>query len=333
MLDAFTLDQLRMFVAIVDEGSFSAAARRLQRVQSAISHAMANLESILGLTLWDRQTRVPRLTESGEALLLAARRVLSEVDQLRRTADGLAGGLEAQLGLCVDQVFPVQGLVDLGHRFAVAFPTVSLRIHTETLQSVAERVFDDTCQLAVVGPAAETRDLVRHHVTSVRMLPCVGRDHPLARVRGKLGAAQLVDQVQIVLSERGQQRVPDQAVLSQRTWRVADLSTKHELIRAGLGWGNLPEHLVREDLSRRRLVLIRPEAWPPRGHMLSLTLVHRPGLTLGPATRWLIDNLTVVCRREVDTSGQGSASTGESRPAVARVARSAGGRARFKRVP
>jgi len=316
MLDAFTLDQLRMFATIVDEGSFSAAARRLQRVQSAVSHAMANLESVLGLTLWDRQTRVPRLTEAGQVLLMSARRVLGEVDQLRRTAEGLAGGLEGQIGLCVDQIFPVQGLVDLGRRFAIAFPTVGLRIHTETLQSVVERVFDGTCQLAVVGPAAETRDLVRYHVNAVRMLACVGRDHPLAKVRGRLSAEQLIDQVQIVLSERGQQRVPDQAVLSQRTWRVADLSTKHELIRAGLGWGNLPEHLVREDLLRRRLIRIRPEAWNPQGHTLALTAVHRPGLTLGPATRWLLGTLTEVCRREV---------TG--RPAKAERAR-----ARFKPV-
>lgn len=298
MLDVFTLDQLRVFVTIVEEGSFSAAARRVQRVQSAVSHAMANLEGVLGVALWDRQTRVPTLTEAGKALLLAARKVITECDQLKRLADGLGGGLEAQLGLCVDQLFPLQGLVDLGRRFSAEFPTVSLRLQTETLQAVAERVLDGSVQLGVVGPAVETRDLVRRHVTTVKLVTVVARDHRLARLKRRPSADDLQAEVQIVLSERGPQKVPDQAVLSARTWRVADLAAKHELIRAGLGWGNLPEHLVRDDLKKKRLVVIRPEAWDAKGHMLQLTLVHRPGMTLGPATRWLIETLTEVCRRE-----------------------------------
>lgn len=299
MLDAFTLDQLRMFVTIADEGSFSAAARRVQRVQSAVSHAMANLEGVLGVALWDRQTRVPTLTEAGQALLLSARRVIAECDQFKRLADGLGGGLEAQLGLCVDQLFPLHGLVDLGRRFATAFPTVALRIQTEVLSAVAERVHEGSAQLGVVGPVVDTRDLSRRHVTTVKLLAVVAREHRLARIKRRPTHDDLQAEVQIVLSERGSQRVPDQAVLSARTWRVADLSAKHELIRAGLGWGNLPEHLIRDDLAKRRLVVIKPEAWDPRGHALPLTLVHRPGLPLGPATRWLIETLTEVCRREV----------------------------------
>lgn len=88
MLDTFTLNQLRMFVAVIDEGSFSAAARRVLRVHalSAVSHAMANLEAELGLVLWDRSTRVPSLTEQGRIVLQGVRKVLADVDALRRTA-------------------------------------------------------------------------------------------------------------------------------------------------------------------------------------------------------------------------------------------------------
>src|SRR5690348_1472579 len=124
MLDTVTLDQLRTFVAVVDEGSFSAAARKLQRVQSAVSHAMANLEAQLGVALWDRSTRIPTLTEHGRAMLLKARRVCAEADDLRRLADGLAGGLEPSLAICVDAVFPIAALVDLCREFAREFPTV-----------------------------------------------------------------------------------------------------------------------------------------------------------------------------------------------------------------
>src|SRR6266496_285527 len=84
MFDPITLDQLRAFVTVVEEGSFSAAARKLRRVQSAISTAMANLENQLGVPIWDRTTKVAKLTDQGKSVLAAARRVLLEVDELRR---------------------------------------------------------------------------------------------------------------------------------------------------------------------------------------------------------------------------------------------------------
>lgn len=299
MLDTFTLDQLRMFVAVIDEGSFSAAARRVQRVQSAVSHAMANLEAELGLVLWDRSTRVPSLTEQGRIVLQGVRKVLADVDALRRTAQGLTGGLEPAISLCVDQLFPTQALVAVCRDFAQAFPEIALKVHTETLTAVVERVLDGTCQLGVAISAVEAPTLTRHHVTSVRLVPCVAREHALARTRGRVATETLREHTQIVLSERGEGRQPDQGVLSTSTWRVADLSTKHELIRAGLGWGNLPEHMVRADLEKKRLVRVRPEAWDDRGILAPMAVVHRPDLPLGPASRWLLTHLVDACRREV----------------------------------
>jgi DNA-binding transcriptional LysR family regulator len=65
MLDAVTLDQFRSFAAAADEGSFSAAGRRLGRAQSVVSQTLANMEGQLGLKLFDRSTRIPVLTEAG----------------------------------------------------------------------------------------------------------------------------------------------------------------------------------------------------------------------------------------------------------------------------
>ena len=74
MLDAITLDQLRTFIAAVDEGSFSAAGRKLRRAQSVVSQTLANLEAQLGVKLFDRSARYPRLTEEGRSLLTDAAR-------------------------------------------------------------------------------------------------------------------------------------------------------------------------------------------------------------------------------------------------------------------
>jgi DNA-binding transcriptional LysR family regulator len=88
-------------------------------------------------------------------------------------------------------------------------------------------------------------------------------------------------------------------VLSPRTWRIVDLATKHALLAAGLGWGNMPEHMVEQDLRHGRLVRIRPEAWGDEEWTLALSIVHRPDLAPGPATAWLLRRLPELCAREV----------------------------------
>jgi len=302
MLDPVTLDQLRMMVAVVDEGSFSAAARKLQRVQSAVSTAMANLEDQLGVPIWDRSSRIATLTPQGEAVLAAARRVLAEVDGLRRLTAGMVIGLEPSVSLCLDSLFPQAALVDLCRAFVRQFPAVDLRIDVQTLSAVSARVLDGTATLGVVGPPGIAPGLERRSLAPIRLVAVVAARHPLAAHRGRISAAQLAEHVQIVLSERldgdGNSGVPDQAVLSPRTWRVADLHTKRALVRAGLGWGNLPEHLARGDLARKRLVAIQPEAWNEGGQVVYLSAVYRSDATFGPAHRWVLEQLSTLCLRD-----------------------------------
>ena len=300
MLDAITLDQLRTFIAVADEGSFSSAGRKLRRVQSAVSHAMANLESQLGVRIWDRSTKIPTLTEAGSVLLTNARRICADVDALRRVAESLVSGLEPSVSVAVDALLPVRALVDLCKEFAQKFPTVQLRLYTDTLSAVSARVMDGTCQVGVIGPAADAQGLERQHLSVVRMIPVVARDHPLARLRGRIATHVLAEYVHIVLSERdGSRQTEDQGVLSSNTWRVADLATKHALLLGGLGWGNLPEHLVKKDLAQERLVRIQAAAWGEDTWLLSLSIVHRPELTKGPATRWLLQRMTELCLRDL----------------------------------
>lgn len=297
MLDRVTLDQLRTLIAAAEGGSFSAAGRRLSRVQSAVSTSMSNLEAELGVAIWDRSTRAPTLTPEGEAVLAAARRVCAEVDELHRLSAGFAAGMEASVSLCVEQLMPVSALVALCRAFAAELPDVELRVDTQTLTAVSARVLSGAATLGVVGPAGVVRGLEAQPLADVELVTVVAPRHPLASRPRRVTRARLAEHVQLVLSERDVPGVPDQAVLSPRTWRVADLHTKHALLRAGLGWGNLPSHLVREDLRRGRLVRLRPEAWRDGEHTLRLFAVHRADQPLGPAHRWVVDALARLCAR------------------------------------
>lgn len=299
MLDPITLDQLRILATVVDEGSFSAAARKLGRVQSAVSTAMANLEQQLTIPLWDRAQRRATLTDAGKAVVGAARRVLSEVDALRTLAAGMTVGLEASVSLCVDSVFPVTALVDMCRGFEKEFPTVGLRVDVQTMSAVAEQVLHGAATIGVASSLAQASKLERRALSPIRMVPVVGARHPLAGKRGRIRSSELDDHVQIVLSERAEAALPDQGVLSSRTWRVHDLTTKRELLRAGLGWGNLPVHLARADLDKGRLVRIRPDAWADDEHTIHLALIYRRDTTLGPAHRWMIEQLASLCEQAV----------------------------------
>ena len=107
MLDGMSMDQLRTFIAAADEGSFSAAGRKLRRAQSVVSHTLANLELQVGFALFDRTGRYPQLTEAGRALLEEARRAANGMDAFKARARTLAQGLEAELAVAVDVMFPI----------------------------------------------------------------------------------------------------------------------------------------------------------------------------------------------------------------------------------
>jgi DNA-binding transcriptional LysR family regulator len=298
VLETFTLDQLRALIVVIEEGSFSAAARKLHRVQSAISTSMANLETQLGVPLWDRSTKVARLTDQGQAVLAAARKVCTEVDGLRKLTAGMVAGVEASVSLCVDMLFPVASLVDLCEQFRDEFPSVDLRVDTQAMTGVSARVLDGSATIGVASPLGVAPGLERKVLTAIQMVPVVAPRHPLAALRGPVPTARLRDEIQLVLSELHAEGPPDQAVLSSRTWRVRDLHTKHALLRAGLGWGNLPEHLVRDDLKARRLVKLRVEAWGEDEYKLYLSAVYRGDVTFGPAHRWLLAHLEHLCLRD-----------------------------------
>jgi DNA-binding transcriptional LysR family regulator len=283
-----TLDQLRVLVAVVDEGSFSAAARRLNRSQSVVSYGIANLEGQLGLEIFERGRRRPTLTRAGGAMLEEARRMLSLMDDLRARAAGLRTGLEAELSLAVDVMFPTYQLVCLLHAFAAAYPTVSLRLRIEALGAVSQLVLDGVCTLGIASwMSLRFEALNRREICSVELVPVAAPEHPLAALPGPLSATALRDHTQLVLTDRSNvTQGQDFGVVSPRTWRLGDLGAKHALLLAGLGWGNMPAHAVAGDLAAGRLVRLPVHEGESRPY--PLIIIHRNDTPPGPAARWLV---------------------------------------------
>jgi DNA-binding transcriptional LysR family regulator len=286
-----TFDQLRLFLAVVETGSFAGAGRRLNRAISVVSYGVANLEAQLGLTLFEREgTRRPRLTEAGKAMLAEARTVAAGMDGLRAKAKGLLEGLEPEVSLAVDVMLPASRLARILRAFRSHCPTVTLRLHVEALGAVIALVKDGRAGLGIAGPIARDMDgIERISAGSVPLVPVAAPDHPLALLHPiPPGAGR--DHIQLVLSDRspisdGQ----DFAVLSPHTWRLADLGAKHALLREGIGWGNMPLPLIEPDLVAGTLVrLDMPEGI---GGTYRFHAIYLPEAPPGPAAGWLLDQL------------------------------------------
>jgi DNA-binding transcriptional LysR family regulator len=283
-----TIDQLRVLLTVVETGTFTAAAKRLNRAVSAVSYTIATLEQQLGIELFDREgSRTPTLTKAGAAVLAKAQVIAVGVDDLRASVRSLLGGVEAEVTLVVDVMLPSARLVDAVQAFEATFPTVKLRLHVEALSGVAQVVRSGVAMVGVGGGVLATEaDLELVHIGDVEMIPVAAPHHPLALSRPVApGAArrhrQLILTVRTPFSEG-----PDVGVYAAEGWRMADLGAKHALLLAGVGWGNMPEPNIRDDLATGRLVRLElPEV---RSGVYSFQAMYRTDAPPGPAAAWLI---------------------------------------------
>jgi DNA-binding transcriptional LysR family regulator len=314
MLDGVSLDQLRTFIAAADEGSFSAAGRRLRRAQSVVSQTLANLEGQLGVKLFDRSGHLPVLTDQGRALLADARAVAGDVDLLKARAKSLAGGLEPELSVAVDVMFPDAIFTHAVAAFQKEFPATLLRFDIES-SAVIEPVLDGRCAIGVVGSWALVPPQLTHEtLLTVRVPMVVSPRHPLASRRGRIPIAVLAEHIQIShIDTCDMTRVLGAAREKYKVWRLSHLGAKLAFLRAGFGFGGMPLHSIQADLAGGTLIEITPEDAPPGGHVTEMGAIYRTDSPPGPAGRWFIDRLkqaqTLPLKRELTRAQPVSAAT------------------------
>jgi DNA-binding transcriptional LysR family regulator len=291
MLDGLTFDQLRTFIAAVDAGSFSAAGRRLGRAQSVVSQTLLNLELQTGLKLFDRSGRYPRLTDAGHALVHEARLIADRVDSFKARAQALQEGLEPELSVVIDVVYPMTGITKAVGLFRGTFPQTTLRLYVEALGAAIQPVLERRCVIGIVG----TLPLIPHEVESIPLLEVpfltvASPQHPLAELRGVIPRGEVAKHVQLVLTDRTSLSAGrDFGVLSPQTWRLADLGAKHAFLRAGFGWGQMPRSMVADDVRNGVLVKLDIEGLSARTQVLPMHAIYRKDAPPGPAGRALID--------------------------------------------
>jgi DNA-binding transcriptional LysR family regulator len=283
-----TLDQLQILQAVAETGSFSAAGRKLNRAQSVISYAIANLEAQLGVRLFEREgTREPQLTDMGKAILEDARRMTGVLQRIRSRIEGHRRGLETEVALAIDSVLPAPVLIGTLKAFEAQFPTVTMRLNVGTLGMIVDQVMKSEADIGIGGIPSEA-DVRLVEIGFVSMVPVAAPSHPLALMKGTVPLEELREHTQLVVIDQSQRtRGRDFSVFAYRSWRLTDMHTKHVMIREGLGWGGLPRWMIADDLARGLLVELDLEPFGEvRGPFFAM---HRIDRHPGPAASWLIE--------------------------------------------
>jgi DNA-binding transcriptional LysR family regulator len=296
MLDGVTLNQLRTFVAVCDEASFSGAARKLRRAQSAVSHAVAALEAVLNVQLFERDTQRRELSAAGRSLLPDARAVIARTEEMKTRARSIADVGAPQLSIAMDAYFPRKHLIRCLQAVQHGSPNAVINLQMTTMQGGEVLLLDGTCSLAVTVadvPELKVSAIERHWLCEAQMVTVCAPSHPLAAVDGPISRDEFSRHVQLVVTDNQPNAEKTQIeVASKRQWLVNDLSAKHDFLRAGLGWGHMPADLVADDLAIGARIQVERRAWHLRP--MAFMVSRRRGHELSACEGQLIDLLADI---------------------------------------
>jgi DNA-binding transcriptional LysR family regulator len=268
-------DQLRAFVSVADSGGFTAAARRLNRTQSAVSMQIRRLEDATGSALFDRGGRRVRITRDGEAFLAYARRLILLNDEA--LAAVRRGRIEGAVRLgCMDD-YATRVLPPLLAQFAADHPAVSVELHTGLTAHMLKQL-------------GQRFDLVLAMHAAGQPLPGGGRGQVVRRERPVWAASRhhaIGDPVPLALSLDGCM-FREWAIAAMdaagRDWRLAYVSPSHAAVEAAVGAG-IAVSVFKAGTVARGLRLLRPRDGFKRLPAVDIVLHRAPDLRNGAAAR------------------------------------------------
>ncbi|MBB3141858.1 LysR family transcriptional regulator [Halomonas organivorans] len=283
-----TLAQWQMLAAVVDHGGFSRAADAIHKSPSTLNHAVHKLEEQLGVSVLEPVGRQVRLTEAGEMLLRRARQLLENADSLEDVASRLAEGLEAEIALAIDQIFPPDALARALDVFSAAFPHVRVQLHETVLHGGVEMLHDGQADLLISGLGAQ--GFLGEPLVSVRFIAVAHPEHPLHGLGRELDLRDLEQHRQLVVRDSAQRQSLDSGWLkAEQRWTVSHLDTSIGMLERNLGFAWVPETRIRDALTSGRLKPLPLAAGGVRE--VPIQLIHRDQDRAGPATRAMAQQL------------------------------------------
>ncbi|MCV6609236.1 MAG: LysR family transcriptional regulator [Amphritea sp.] len=284
----YNLEQLRMFVVAVESGSFSACARKLGKVQSAISQGIANLEIDLNVQLFDRSTRKPGLTEDGQRLFGYAQAILRQTEELNSAVAAIARQEEGLIRLAVDSVLRMPSFTGILQRFSDQFPATSLEVFTLPSVDIPARVAVGQADMGLMLANVEFgHEVELGYIGGLPFHTVCAPHHPLAG-QEVIRAPDLSPHRQLLL--KGESGLAEDPVpkLSADIWYTNDINTLIDMTCQGIGWTFLPDHQVTRLVKAGRLKQL-VTSFDHKPWNVPVELIKAKNHTMGPAQSWLYD--------------------------------------------
>jgi len=249
------IDQWEVLEAVVQLGSFAAAANKLNRSQSTISYAISRLQEHFKIPLLKMTGRKAELTEAGKALLAEAEPLLAGFRALEQRAESLAHGGQTEIRISVDSLFPNPQLFKAIAKLAEAFPHLHPKLHKGAFLNSVEEFTVFSADLCICG-LTSNEQLIKP-ILDVRLRAVARSDHPLNQLNRELKPVDLIQRTAVIIESIGSQprRQPHSA--SQRYFAVNTIESAIAAVRSGVGFGWLPVYRIQSFLDSGELVGLR----------------------------------------------------------------------------
>ncbi len=238
-------DQLIIFITVMETGSFSAAARQLGKVPSAISMSIANLEIDLDLKLFERVGREPLPTAQAQSLYEKSKQLLIEMKQWKQHAFALSSGLESHLNIVVVSELLHTRWTDYIVLLEQQFPELQINIFSAPQEDALHLLMTQAADLAFMFEREQLQSSEQFvELKREILVPVAARHSPLAE-SDQVSFEQILQNRQIVVASRDRQIKPE-LLFSKHYWRTDNHHSACSMIKQGLGWGVLPLEMLNE---------------------------------------------------------------------------------------
>ena len=286
-------EQLLMFQTVIETGSFSAAARKLGKVPSAVSMSIANLEIDLNLNLFERIGREPTPIPAAMVLYEKTQKLLIEINQWKQHAHALSAGLESTLNIVVVSELLHTNWTDYITLLEQHFPNLTINIFSAPQEDALQMLLDQSAQLALMFER-EQLDSREQFVELKReaLVPVIAQGHALAQFE-QISFEQMVQTRQIVVASRDHSIKPE-LLFSKDYWRTDNHHSACMMILQNLGWGVLPLEMFNENPElKKKLKVLQLYDFTPKFEYY-VDLVWSRESELGVAARFLIEHIRLL---------------------------------------
>ncbi|EGQ8526507.1 TPA: LysR family transcriptional regulator [Vibrio parahaemolyticus] len=276
----FTLQQLETLVTCVECGSFSAAARKLGKAQSAISTAIANLEIDTDTIIFDRSSRTPQLTQQGKRLYSYSLNLLNDAYQIDNMMKAFSSGVEDKLTIAINALLLTPKFYDALKEFYALFPFTQLNLNVVKNSVVADMVAKNEADIGFMLWAQEPpRNVELGSIGYISFSIAVHYSHPLLS-SSNVVFNKVKNYHQVLLKDS---HLHYNTPLSKSDSIVNNLGGVIELIKINNNWSLLPHHIINHHSDLRELEIAGEE----KDWLLQVDRVTSP--RHGKAIQWFID--------------------------------------------